>query len=130
MNREIYLVLIAIAVSLQVSFAQTQADSLESTKLIEINTEPFSWETQWQIWCESQDCVSSDTSLWNIIGEPHLELDTTVMKSRMAIVDMSSALNLSWNPISHTRVALYVDRRKRGLGTMLGRAPAFLPLFE
>ena len=89
MNREIYLVLIAIAVSLQVSFAQTQADSLKSTKLIEINTEPFSWETQWQIWCESQDCVSSDTSLWNIIGEPHLELDTTVMKSRMAILDMS-----------------------------------------
>ena len=36
MNREIYLVLIAIVVSLQVSFAQTQADSLEPPKLIEI----------------------------------------------------------------------------------------------
>ena len=71
MNREIYLVLIAIAASLQVSLAQTQADSLEMSLLSEISTEPFSWETQWQIWCDSQDCVSSDTSLWNIIGEPH-----------------------------------------------------------
>jgi membrane-bound lytic murein transglycosylase D len=129
-NREIYLFFIAIAASLQVSLAQTQADSLETPLLIEINAAPFSWETQWEIWCDSQDCVSSDTSLWNIVGEPHLELDTVVMKSRMAILDMSSELDLSWNPISHTRVALYVDRRKIGLGTMLGRAPAFFPLFE
>ena len=48
MNREIYLVLIAIAASLQVSLAQTQADSLETSLLSEINAEPFSWETQWQ----------------------------------------------------------------------------------
>ena len=89
MNREIYLLFIAIAASLQVPFAQTQADSLETPLSIEINAEPFSWETQWEIWCDSQDCVSSDTSLWNIVGEPNLELDTAVMKSRMAILDMS-----------------------------------------
>ena len=64
------------------------------------------------------------------MGEPDLELDTAVMKSRMAILDMSSELDLQWNIVSHNRVALYVSKRKRGLGTMLGRAPAFFPLFE
>ena len=86
---------------------------------------PFSWEEEWSIWCDSQTCVSSDTALWNIMGEPDLELDTAVMRSRMAILDMSSALDLQWNIVSHNRVALYVSKRKRGLSTMLGRAPAF-----
>ena len=91
---------------------------------------PFNWEVEWGLWCDSQTCVSSDTGLWNIMGEPELELDTAIMKSRMAILDLSSGLDLRWNPVSHRRVALYVSKRKRGLGTMLGRAPAFFPLFE
>lgn len=130
MNREVCLFFTAITASLQVYVAQTQADSIVTPILFEINKKPFSWEIQWGIWCDSQDCVSSDTSLWNVIGEPHLELDTSVMKSRMSILDRSSELDLMWNPIFHRRVALYVERRKRGLGTMLGMAPAFFPLFE
>ena len=48
---------------------------------------PFNWEVEWGLWCDSQTCVSSDTGLWNIMGEPELELDTAIMKSRMAILD-------------------------------------------
>ena len=130
MSREVAFFLIAITTSLQVSFGQNQLDSLFPPQMLEIVEESFSWEKLWGDWCDSQECVSSDTALWNIIGEPNVELDTVVMKSRMAILDMSSELDLKWNPISHRRIALYVEKRKRGLGTMLGRAPAFFPLFE
>ena len=130
MNRQICLFLLAVAASLQISSAQNQVDSVEAPLLLESKNGPFSWETQWEVWCESQGCVSTDTSLWNLVGEPHLELDTAVMQSRMAILDVSSELDLRWNPISHRRVSMYVEKRKRGLGSMLGRAPAFFPLFE
>ena len=102
----------------------------DTARLIQKKLAPFSWEEEWSIWCDSQTCVSSDTGLWNIMGEPDLELDTAVMKSRMAILDLSSELDLQWNIVAHKRVALYVSKRKRGLSTMLGRAPAFFPLFE
>ncbi len=102
----------------------------DTARLVQKKVAPFSWEEEWSIWCDSQTCVSSDTGLWNIMGEPDLELDTAVMKSRMAILDMSSELDLQWNSVAHKRVALYVSKRKRGLSTMLGRAPAFFPLFE
>jgi membrane-bound lytic murein transglycosylase D len=103
--------------------ASAQADSIMVDTL-------FSWEEEWLLWCDQTHCVSSDTSLWNIIGEPDLELDTAVMKSRLAILDRSSELDLRWNPVAHSRIALYVSRRKRGLGTMLSRAPQYFPLFE
>ncbi len=111
-------------------FAQEGLVGVDTANVPNKTIEPFSWEVEWGNWCDTQTCVSSDTVLWNIVGEPHLELDTSVMKSRMAIIDMSSDLDLQWNPVSHRRVALYVSKRKRGLGTMLGRAPAFFPLFE
>ena len=113
-----------------VVFGQEDVLELDTVVTPNTTTEPFSWEEEWSIWCESQTCVSSDTGLWNIMGEPDLELDTAAMKSRMAILDMSSELDLQWNIVSHNRVALYVSKRKRGLSTMLGRAPAFFPLFE
>ena len=62
----------------------------DTAGLIQTKIAPFSWEEEWSIWCDSQTCVSSDTGLWNVMGEPDLELDTAVMKSRMAILDMSS----------------------------------------
>ena len=111
-------------------FGQEDVHELDTVVTPNNTTEPFSWEEEWSIWCESQTCVSSDTGLWNIMGEPDLELDTAAMRSRMAILDMSSELDLQWNIVSHNRVALYVSKRKRGLSTMLGRAPAFFPLFE
>ena len=113
-----------------VVFGQEDVHELDTVVTTNKAIEPFSWEEEWLIWCESQTCVSSDTGLWNIMGEPDLELDTAAMKSRMAILDMSSELDLQWNIVSHNRVALYVSKRKRGLSTMLGRAPAFFPLFE
>lgn len=103
--------------------AFSQADSLEVDSL-------FSWEEQWLLWCEQSSCVSTDTSLWNGIGEPSLELDTAAMKQRLSILDRTSDLDLRWNPVAHSRIAYYVKKRKQGLGTMLGRAPQYFPLFE
>ena len=114
--------LVAIICLLGVN-AGAQVDSLEVDTL-------FSWEQEFLLWCEQSSCVSTDTSLWNGLGEVEVELDTAVMKSRMEILDRTSELDLRWNPISHARVAYYVKRRKLGLGTMLGRAPQFFPLFE
>lgn len=114
--------LVAIICLLGVN-AGAQVDSLEVDTL-------FSWEQEFLLWCEQSSCVSTDTSLWNGLGEVQVELDTAVMKSRMEILDRTSELDLRWNPISHARIAYYVKRRKMGLGTMLGRAPQFFPLFE
>ena len=114
--------LVAIICLLGVN-AGAQVDSLEVDTL-------FSWEQEFLLWCEQSSCVSTDTSLWNGLGEVQVELDTAVMKSRMEILDRTSELDLRWNPISHARIAYYVERRKMGLGTMLGRAPQFFPLFE
>ncbi len=97
---------------------------------IDSTTNLFSWEEEWLQWCEQSSCVSSDTSLWNLLGEPDTELDTAIIKSRLAILDRTSGLDLRWNPVAHSRIALYISRRKVGLGTMLGRAPQFFPLFE
>jgi len=101
----------------------SQADSTKVDSL-------FSWEEQYLIWCQQSSCVSSDTSLWNGIGETSLELDTAIMKERLSILDRTSDLDLRWNPVAHTRIAYYVKRRKQGIGTMLGRAPQYFPLFE
>ena len=103
--------------------AFSQADSLKVDSL-------FSWEEQWLIWCEQSSCVSTDTSLWNGIGEPSLELDTATLKQRLAILDRTSDLDLRWNPVAHSRIAYYVKRRKQGISIMLGRAPQYFPLFE
>ena len=103
--------------------AYCQADSLDLDSL-------FSWEEQWLLWCEQSACISTDTSLWNGLAEPGLELDTASMKARLEILDRNSELDLRWNPVAHSRIAYYVKRRKQGLGTMLGRAPQYFPLFE
>ena len=120
MSRRLTFVLIVYLQGVQ---AFSQADSLEVDSL-------FSWEEQWLIWCEQSSCVSTDTSLWNGVAEPSLELDTAAMKQRLAILDRTSDLDLRWNPVAHSRIAYYVKRRKQGLGTMLGRAPQYFPLFE
>ena len=115
-----------------VDILKLEVDTLagDSSETDSVSFELFSWELEWLNWCEQSACVSSDTSLWNVLGEPEVELDTAVMKMRMDILDRSSDLDLRWNPVAHRRIALYVQKRKRGLGTMLGRAPYFFPLFE
>ena len=121
------------------SFSIAQPDTLsadihvvDSSIDSEIDTTAnlFSWEEEWIRWCEQSSCVSSDTSLWNLLGEPDTELDTAIIKRRLSILDRTSDLDLRWNPVAHSRIALYISRRKRGLGTMLGRATQFFPLFE
>ncbi|MAO46726.1 MAG: lytic transglycosylase [Crocinitomicaceae bacterium] len=135
-------VLLASIVFISGSAVSAQADSLKTDTLVVDNvvfagvTPPdstelsFSWEEEWIEWCEQSSCVSSDTGLWNVVGEPSLALDTVVMKERLAILDRSSELDLRWNPVAHSKIALYVKRRKQGLGTMIGRAPQYFPLFE
>ena len=114
---------LALFISFLGTTSYSQADSLQVDTL-------FSWEEEWLLWCEQNSCVSTDTSLWNGVGEPNLELDTTAIRERLEILDRSSELDLRWNPIAHSRIAYYVKRRKQGLGTMLGRAPQYFPLFE
>ena len=135
-------VLLASIVFISGSAVSAQADSLKTDTLVVDNvvfagvTPPdstelsFSWEEEWIEWCEQSTCVSSDTGLWNVVGEPSLALDTVVIKERLAILDRSSELDLRWNPVAHSKIALYVKRRKQGLGTMIGRAPQYFPLFE
>ena len=66
----------------------------DSSETDSVSFELFSWEEEWLNWCEQSACVSSDTSLWNVLGEPEVELDTAVMKMRMDILDRSSDLDL------------------------------------
>ena len=61
---------LALFISFLGTTTYSQEDSLQVDTL-------FSWEEEWLQWCEQSSCVSTDTSLWNGIGEPNLELDTT-----------------------------------------------------
>jgi len=90
-------------------------------------------ELAWLDYLEENWCFSSDTSLLNIHkfedGDTPA-LDTAAMKVRMGWLDSRSPLDLSWNPVVHSRIAFYASKRKKHLGTMLGRAPGYFPLFE
>lgn len=90
-------------------------------------------EVAWLDYLSENWCFTSDTSLLNIHGfeEGEVpELDTTALRSRMALLDGQSPLDLAWNPVVHSRIAFYASKRKKHLGTMLGRSPAYFPLFE
>ena len=90
-------------------------------------------ETSWLEWCQATACTSNDTALWNIRdfvkGETPL-LDTATIQTRMHVLDAASPMDLSWNPIAHSRIAFYASKRPIHLGRMLGRAPLYFPLFE
>ena len=90
-------------------------------------------ETSWLEWCQATACTSNDTALWNIRdfvkGETPL-LDTATIQTRMHVLDAASPMDLSWNPIAHSRIAFYAAKRPIHLGRMLGRAPLYFPLFE
>ena len=90
-------------------------------------------ETSWLEWCQATACTSNDTALWNIRdfvkGETPL-LDTATIQMRMHVLDAASPMDLSWNPIAHSRIAFYAAKRPIHLGRMLGRAPLYFPLFE
>jgi len=90
-------------------------------------------ELNWLAYLEENWCFSTDTALLNIrdfeSGETP-EIDTVEVKLRMALLDAQSPMELGWNPVVHSRIAFYASKRKKHLGTMLGRAPAYFPLFE
>ena len=90
-------------------------------------------ETSWLQWCQATSCASNDTALWNIRdfvkGETPV-LDTATIQMRMQVLDAVSPMDLSWNPIAHSRIAFYAAKRPIHLGRMLGRAPLYFPLFE
>ena len=90
-------------------------------------------ESSWLEWCQATACASNDTALWNIRdfvkGETPL-LDTATIQMRMHVLDAASPMDLSWNPIAHSRIAFYAAKRPIHLGRMLGRAPLYFPLLE
>ena len=90
-------------------------------------------ESSWLEWCQATACASNDTALWNIrdfdAGEIP-SLDTAAIKMRMQVLDAATPMDLSWNPIAHSRIAFYAERRPIHLGRMLGRSPLYFPVFE
>ena len=98
-----------------------------------LDTVLFDHELDWLEWLSTHHCVSSDTLLLNIrdFAEDEVpQLDTAELKRRMAVLSAASPLDLDWNPVVHSRVRFYASKRRKHLGTMLGRAPAYFPIFE
>ena len=98
-----------------------------------LDTALFDHELDWLEWLSTHHCVSSDTLLLNIrdFAEDEVpQLDTAELKRRMAVLSAASPLDLDWNPVVHSRVRFYASKRRKHLGTMLGRAPAYFPIFE
>ena len=106
------------------------AQTVDSTST---NVELSVVESSWLEWCQATACASNDTALWNIRdfvkGETPL-LDTATIQMRMHVLDAASPMDLSWNPIAHSRIAFYAANRPIHLGRMLGRVPLYFPLFE
>ena len=98
-----------------------------------LDTALFDHELDWLEWLRGHHCSSSDTLLLNIrdFAEDEVpKLDTAELQRRMAVLNAASPLDLDWNPIAHSRVRFYASKRRKHLGTMLGRAPAYFPIFE
>lgn len=98
-----------------------------------LDTALFDHELDWLEWLRGHHCSSSDTLLLNIrdFAEDEVpKLDTAELQRRMAVLNAASPLDLGWNPIAHSRVRFYASKRRKHLGTMLGRAPAYFPIFE
>ena len=98
-----------------------------------LDTALYDHELDWLEWLSTHHCVSSDTLLLNIrdFAEDEVpQLDTAELKRRMAVLSAASPLDLAWNPVVHSRVRFYASKRRKHLGTMLGRAPAYFPIFE
>lgn len=97
------------------------------------DTTRLPWETEWLAWLDQQHCLSTDTVLLNIRSFASNEvpaIDTTELISRMDLMAARSPIDFRWNPVVHSRIAFYASKRKMHLGKMLGRAPAYFPMFE
>ncbi len=115
-------------------------DSLSPQEAQAIDQEPaaldtslLEYEADWLDWLSTHHCSSSDTVLLNIRDYAENEvpaLDTAELKSRMSLLSASSPMDLDWNPVVHSRIRFYASKRRKHLGKMLGRAPAYFPIFE
>lgn len=108
-------------------------DSLDKKVLKPMNGALLDHEVEWLNWVSLQHCVTSDTALLNIrdFAEDEIpSLDTAELKQRMSLLNAASPMDLSWNPVVHSRIGFYSSKRRKHLGTMLGRAPAYFPIFE
>jgi len=97
------------------------------------NVELSALENSWLEWCQATACTTNDTALWNIRSFEEGEtppLDTAAVKMRMQVLDAVTPMDLSWNPVAHSRIAFYAANRPIHLGRMLGRSPLYFPIFE
>lgn len=87
----------------------------------------------WQQSFEAQFCLSTDTAFWNVHELPpdHLpELDTTLIMTRLALLDAETPMNLKGNDVVLDYIKFYASRRNKQLGRMLGMSSYYFPLFE
>ena len=134
--------LLAWALSLSVGLGWGQTPAVEQATPVDTVLgeagepallELSSAELAWLDYLGENWCFSSDTSLLNIHNFEEGEtpaLDTAALQARLGWLDSRSPLDLAWNPVVHSRIAFYASKRKKHLGTMLGRAPGYFPLFE
>ena len=118
----------------RLAFAQESAESRQggSNEVLQ-DTTMLPWESEWLEWLDQQHCLSTDTVFLNIRSFSPDEVptvDTAEVVSRMALMAARSPIDFRWNPVVHSRIAFYASKRRNHLGKMLGRAPAYFPMFE
>jgi membrane-bound lytic murein transglycosylase D len=57
-------------------------------------------------------------------------VDEVAVRRRMAELDARSPMEMTWNPVVHSRIAYFAERRRRHIADMTGRSTQYFPLFE
>lgn len=89
------------------------------------------WDAAWLTWVAEADRV--DSSVWNIRDLSPGEIppvDESAVRRRMAELDARSPMEMTWNPVVHSRIAYFAERRRRHIAEMTGRSAQYFPLFE
>ena len=87
----------------------------------------------WQSSFKEMNCLSTDTSLWNIHGYEYgfvPPLDTASIFARLDLLNSESPVDLAPNDIILDYIKFYSSRRNKHLGQMLGNSVYYFPLFE
>jgi len=70
--------------------------------------------------------------VWNIRDLSPGEIppvDEVAVRRRMAELDARSPMEMTWNPLVHSRIAYFAERRRRHIADMAGRSAQDFPLF-
>ncbi len=89
------------------------------------------WDAAWLTWVAEADRV--DSAVWNIRDLSPAEVppvDESAVRKRMAELDARSPMEMTWNPVVHSRIAYFAERRRRHIAEMTGRSAQYFPLFE